>query len=135
MPLTVAVIMTAMEQYGAAAVLATQLYPKTTPPDSWALAIAHLTASAESQRKGCPRSAYLGLCEAGLVHGIPTGKYLARASRNAEYAIRAANLLRSQPALATDKDKLWRLSCKSPDKKPNGQMDVVLHLWKKGLLR
>jgi hypothetical protein len=38
-------------QYGAAAILATQLYPKAKPPDSWDLAIAQLTASTESARK------------------------------------------------------------------------------------
>ena len=56
-----------MEQYGAAAILATQLYPKVTPPDSWDLAIAKLTANTESQKKGCPRSAYLTLVYAKLV--------------------------------------------------------------------
>lgn len=28
-----------------------------------------------SQRKGCPKGVYLGLCEEGLVKGIPKGKY------------------------------------------------------------
>ena len=31
-----------------------------------------------SRKKGCPQSAFLGLCEDGYVKGIPQGRYLIR---------------------------------------------------------
>jgi hypothetical protein len=80
------------------------------------------------------RTANLRLCEAGLVRGIPSGKYLHGPSLNAEYAVRAVSVLRLRPILATSETKLWQLSCGSIDKKHNGQMDVVLNLWNKALL-
>ena len=123
-----------MAIYGDAAVAATRLYPKAPPPDLWDLVMSRLTESPSSQAKHCPRLAYLGLCEAGLVQGIPKGKYLKNPSLNAQYAVRAVTLLRSQPGLAVGQDKLWRLSCGCPGKRHNGQMDVVLGLWNRGLV-
>jgi len=38
--------------------------------------------------KGCPRGAFLELCEAGMIKGIASGKYT-RSKRNKEYAIDA----------------------------------------------
>jgi hypothetical protein len=45
-----------------------------------------------AQKKGCPRGAFLGLCEEGLVKGIPAGNYTT-SKDNKAYAVRAAELL------------------------------------------
>jgi hypothetical protein len=47
--------------------------------------------SPTSRKKDCPRGAFLGLCEEGLVKGIPAGKYTA-SKDNKAYAVRAAAL-------------------------------------------
>jgi hypothetical protein len=96
--------------------------------------MAKVTDSVESQDKGCPRGAYLGLCEAGLIKGIPAGKYSPRKGKNGQYAVRAHSLLQSRPKLADDKKTLWPMASQSEVKKENGQMDVVLALWKNDLL-
>jgi len=66
-----------MGRYGQTAVLATEFFcaEKTvSPPEAWKDAAKSVFAdSISSQVKGCPRSTYLGLCEAGLVQGVPAG--------------------------------------------------------------
>ena len=107
-----------MEQYGNAAVLATRLLLKggLSPSEAWRIAVSRVTDSPTSQDEGCPRAAYLGLCSAGLILGIPHGKYT-RLGKNAGYAIRAHSILRSDPKLANDKSMRTTKSC-SPW--PNG---------------
>jgi hypothetical protein len=129
--------MTAMGQYGDAAVLATQYYlqgKQRSPRDAWNSAIKEFSASEESRRKVCPRDAYLGLCQAGLVSGIPAGKYLPRANVNRRYAVNACEILRSDPTLLTNKKALWKGIKEPRAKKENGQLDVVVGMWSAGLL-
>lgn len=86
------------------------------------------------QEKGCPRGAYLGLCEAGLVAGIPAGKYT-RSRDNKRYALRAVELLVAEPSLAeTEPKDLWERVMDGESKAYNSQMDVVLALWHSGLI-
>jgi hypothetical protein len=89
-----------------------------------------------SQKKGCPKGAYLGLCEEGLVNGIPVGSYTTSVD-NKRYALRALSLLCSEPSLSGSAKVLWDrvLDMDGKAKAPNGQMQVVLALWQKGLLR
>jgi len=85
--------------------------------------------------KTCPMNAFLGLCEAGAITGIPAGKYDASSPNpNGGYAIEALQLLQSDPMLAADKSRLWGRLSKKPETK-NSQMDVVVSLWNEGLLR
>ena len=51
-----------------------------------------IPTSVSAQKKGCPRGAFLGLCEDGLVKGIPAGNYTV-SKDNKAYAVRAAELL------------------------------------------
>jgi hypothetical protein len=88
--------------------------------------------SPTSRKKGCPRGAFLGLCEEGMVKGIRAGKHTA-SKDNKLYAVRAAALL-----IEGDRKwsigELWRAASNAPEKAHNSQMDVVMALWKNGLI-
>jgi hypothetical protein len=92
-----------------------------------------LSLSAESRKKWCPKDAYLGLCEAGLIKGIPPGRYgAAKNSKNARYAIEAYRVLLGDPELARNKRALWaRVNGPGTE---NNQMEVVVSLWNRKLL-
>lgn len=127
-----------MGQYGRAAVSATQYFINGTVHslgEAWDLAIAQNTKSDQARRKCCPKNAYLGLCEAGLVAHIPVGRYGApKANQNGRYAIHACHMLRANPSLVNQKGILWAQMPAPHAENENGQMDVVLALWKAGLL-
>ena len=86
------------------------------------------------QKKGCPRGAFLGLCDEGLVLGVPAGSYTSSIDNKA-YALRAVDLIRSVPELAVQgRRALWnRVEAKA--RSHNSQMDVVLALHQNGLLK
>jgi hypothetical protein len=125
-----------MGKYGEAAVLATDLVTRgrcSSPVEGWTLATrAVFQGKQAAQNKGCPRCAYLGLCEEGLVRGVPVGTYT-KSRDNKRYAVEAVRLLQRQPELSRDPRELWR-SVVGGDKKENSQMDVVLALWNRGLI-
>lgn len=132
-----------MSKYGDAAVQAT-LMVKTgacrSPVEAWDAAVRRaFPASEASRKKNCPKGAYLGLCEAGLVKGVGRGGYT-RSSDNKRYAIRAVELLQRNPERAADADarsaaaRLWLEVMNGESKKSNGQMEVVLALWRADLV-
>ena len=88
--------------------------------------------SATSRKKISPRGAFLGLCEEGLVKGIPAGQYNAAKDHKA-YALQAAALL-AEGTRSWSTSALWQAVTNDPEKKHSSQMDVVLALWKNGLI-
>jgi len=88
--------------------------------------------SPAAQGKIRPRGAFLGLCEEGLVKGIPAGQYTASKDDKA-YAVRAAALL-AEGTQKWSRSTLWQAVTNDPEKVHNSQMDVVLALWKNGLI-
>ena len=125
-----------MSKYGEVACMAADDGRKGgAPEDAWRRAAKHIFPNQKSsQDKACPRCAFLGLAEEGLIVGIPRGKY-ANSADNKRYAIRAVELLREQPHLSDSPLDLWRLVVREepgPDKSHNNQMDVVVSLWKNG---
>lgn len=105
------------------------------PQDAWRRAAAvTFPGSMASQAKGCPKDAFLGLCEAGLERGIPRGDYT-RSQKNKQHALYAVRALRRTTSLAENRTRLW-LTALGPEgvKEHNGQMDVVLSLWTSGLI-
>ena len=83
-------------RYGEAALMAARgSSVSTNPVARWDSAIETLyPTSPTAQKKGGPRGAFLGLCEEGLIKGIPAGNYTA-SKDNKAYAVRAAALLMS----------------------------------------
>jgi hypothetical protein len=68
-----------MAKYGEVATRAVGLLlwePDTSPADAWESAAARVFPDSPSSReKSCPRSAFLGLCEDGIVTGVSPGAY------------------------------------------------------------
>lgn len=125
-----------MSKYGDSAIRAVEICEASQNPDpvaAWKRAVSDYALTFEGQKKGCPKSAFLGLCEEGLVKGIPKGDYT-RGRLNKEYAVQAVRLLQSDPSLANDRRGLWDKVMAGTEKKPNGQMDVVVALFEAKLL-
>jgi len=122
-------------KYGEAALIAARLetYGKSiTPAERWNQATAKLyPTSPSAQRKGGPRLAFLSLCEAGLIKGIPAGRY-APANKAKAYALRAIGLLNAGTHKTVT--TLWAEVTDGEDITHNSQMDVVLALWKNNLI-
>lgn len=122
-------------KYGEAALIAA-LRPTSTGVDlgaRWEHAMDTLyPTSPTARKKGCPRGAFLGLCEGGLVKGIPAGHYTA-SKDNKGYAVRAVALL-SEGKQKWSVSALWRAVTTDGEKSHNSQMDVVLALWKNNLI-
>jgi hypothetical protein len=128
-----------MGKYGDVALRATKLVQDGAPrsaSDAWetaARAVFHGRLAA--QKKGCPRSAYLGLCEEGLVRGVPAAPYT-KSVDNKAYAMAAVQLLVRDPGLAeAGPGVLWNRVMNGRAMRANCQMDVVLTLWVHGLVR
>ncbi len=124
-----------MSKYGDCAVRSVQFVMNgSTPGRAWERAtITEFGRGTASQKKGCPKHAFLGLCSNGEVKGIPPGNYT-KSVLNKRYAVRAAQLLRSNSTLAANKSLLWRRVICGRDKQHNNQLDVVLALWHTKLL-
>ena len=126
-----------MDWYSDAAIQAVELYahrPALQPRVAWEFATRRIFGKGtSSQVKSCPRGAFLGLCEAGLVRGIPAGRYTT-SRKNKQYAVEAVNLLLRFPHLADDPLGLWATVIRGKFKTHNSQMSVVIALWKRGFI-
>ncbi len=128
-----------LKGFGLAAVIATENIQRglRSPIKAWQEACKQVfPQSGESQKKSCPKCAFLGLCQAGHVVGVPTGRYT-RSQLNARYATEAAEIIGRSPALNLDKEALWKRVQMGGGRTPvhNGQLDVVLALHQRGYLR
>lgn len=124
--------------YGPTALHACKLCTSTAvyAEEAWPEAAAHfMPTSLSSQKKGCPKNAFLGLAAAGRIKGV---RSKGNASLNGQYACLAHDLLLQDRAWADQPPlSLWRYIMAqrgTPDKQPNSQMHVVLALWHAGLL-
>jgi hypothetical protein len=130
-------------RYGEAALMATREngtakegqngHVPIDPVARWRTAMEALyPTSPIARKKGGPRGAFLGLCEEGLVKGIPAGRYGA-SKDNKAYAVDAAALL-IEGSQTWSTSALWRAVSSDPEKPHNSQMDVVQALWKNDLI-
>lgn len=132
-----------MNQFGVAAVNAANLIqqtPQLLPEDAWDQVMAATSLSASTVCKCCPREAFIGLADSGLIYGTTPLRKVA-VGWNGIYAIVGVAILRNIQATRTrqkgDADQLWSyvmnaLSPKSVDQ--NNQMEVVLALWAANLI-
>jgi hypothetical protein len=122
-------------RYGEAALMATQQGHSgdLNPIARWESAMEKLyPTSMAARKKSCPRGAFLGLCEEGLVKGIPAGRYTA-SKDNKAYAVRAVALL-TEGTQHWSTSALWRAVTDGAEKAHNSQMDIVLALWNNDLI-
>ncbi len=121
--------------YGEVAIKAAKA--KGTPEENWLKEVKKtFINSVSSQKKSCPKSAFLGLCEKGLIKGIPEGKYT-RSIDNKAYAVKAIEILRNNTETTYTPKELWikvKIELLILKKDHNSQMDVVLALWNEGLI-
>ncbi len=127
-----------MNAYGRVAVRAVELVrdgDRGSPVEAWESAVWEVFPdSASSREKSCPRGAFLGLCEEGIVAEVPAGSYT-RSRDNKGYAVSAAAFLAREPALANASPRtLWSRVLAGHSKRHNSQMDVVLALHQRGWL-
>jgi len=121
-------------RYGEAAILAAREGASGMNPVSrWESALKKLYPTSPVARlKSSPRGAFLGLCEEGLVKGIPAGDYAASKDAKA-CAVRAVALL-AEGTQHWSRSALWQASTLDAGKQESGQIDVVLALWNNGLI-
>jgi hypothetical protein len=121
-------------RYGQAAILAAQHGPSgINPVARWESALEKLyPTSPAARRKAGPRGAFLGLCEEGLVKGIPPGDY-SSSKDNKACAVRAVALLK-EGKQHWSRSALWQAVTDGVEKTETGQIDVVLALWNNGLI-
>ncbi|WP_308992758.1 hypothetical protein QLS71_016155 [Mariniflexile litorale] len=120
----------AMNKYGTAAINAA--IEDKNPIESWKIAVKDFD-SESAKVKGCPKNTFLGLCEDGLIKGIPKGNYT-KSIKNKEYAINATKIIKNNPNKSFSPKELWE-KLDLGDKRHNAQMDVVLALWEHGLIK
>jgi hypothetical protein len=126
-----------MGKYGMAAVNAVHAYTAgkaRNAEDAWDIAVRDVFPNSQSsQVKSCPRGTFLGICESGKIVGIPGGVYT-KSLKNKLYGLMALKILCVSPGLADDESQLWERVMAGEVKAPNHQMDVVVSLWKAGLV-
>jgi hypothetical protein len=108
----------------------------STPKEAWEFAVDDSFKSESSKAKGCPKNAFLGLCEAGFVKGIPKGNYT-RSIKNKNYSLTAINILIANSKQTFTPRFLWEEVSVQLDlgkKQHSSQMDVVLALWNQNLI-
>jgi hypothetical protein len=110
-----------------------QSYPGLGPVEAWERSTMRLFGNCSSQNKGCPKGAFLGLCEEGLVKGVKRGQYT-KSQKNKEYALRAIKYLRNHFEVESiEITDAWDFVTSGSGLTHNGQMDVVFALKEKGL--
>ncbi len=126
-------------RYGEAALLAVRMptFGKMpSPAERWREAVQQMYPTTPiGQKKSGPRNAFVGLCEAGLVKGVDGGvpdPATSTAARNKAYAVQAIELLRA--GTHTTVSQLWAAVSDEEGGEHASQMDVVLALWKNGLI-
>lgn len=116
-----------MKLYAKAAIEAVEIYTseEISIENAWKKAVSHYSKSLHSINKGCPKATFLGLCEEGLITGVPKGNYT-NSKNNKEYALEAVELIRQMGFVHTE--ILWEMVTNTCGKKHNAQMDVVYAL-------
>ena len=123
-----------MGKYGQTAVLAVQLVQNgkiENLREAWKIASKQIFGEwTTSQKKECPKCAFLGICEEGKVIGILSGEYTT-SIKNKGYALKTLELIKKDRSLLNNKNKLWK---QIVDMQEEGQLDVVISLYNAGLI-
>lgn len=122
--------------YGTAAIQTVLNYDSEVDlREQWVNAISKETTSADSIDKSCPKGAFLGLCELGIVKNIPLKDYKA-GEDNKRHAIGLLALAKANPNITAAKCfKLYQKSDNGLPDHHNGQADVVISLLEAGFIK
>ncbi len=125
-----------MSKYNQAAIKAVELIHQDisySPIKAWEIATAEVFGEGTwGAKKGCPKNAFLGLCEEGYVKGVSAGIYNSRKdSKNKGYVIKAVSIIKKNPDLLNDKKELWNQVTEGNRISHNYQLDVLEALWKR----
>jgi hypothetical protein len=121
-------------KFGEAALIAARLEvpASVTAAERWDTAVRQVYPEKPYlQKKTAPRAAFLGLCEKGLVKGVPAGEG-SGSDKNRAYALAAVELLRAGTHRTVN--ALWAAVTEGDESAHNAQMDIVLALWKNGMI-
>lgn len=115
-----------MSKYGIIAVKAAEYVEQgLCPRAAWQKASCEVfEEGSAAQKKGCPKNAFIGLFD----------EKKARTNKNAQYALKAVEYRRDNSD-EIDTRTLWGIVMDGEMKVYNSQMDVVLALWNKGLIK
>lgn len=102
--------------------------------DAWGIVTREIFDTESMQNKPCPRTTFLGICESGIVIGVPAGEYNTKLTVNKQYGLKALALLRRNPQFANDHTLLWG-KIGNAGVTYNQQMDVVTALWSSQLIK
>ncbi|UFH69707.1 DUF6979 family protein [Morganella morganii] len=101
----------------------------------WEVQISSLTQSGSVINKGCPRAAFLGLCEEGVVKNIPENNYGA-GEKNKHHALKILELAQANSGItAAECFRMYQESNPDLPKTHNGQADVVISLLEANLIK
>ena len=123
------------------AVRARELASSGSSPDAaWNQALAEVYSGEQLRNQlqhTCPKWAFAGLCNHGVVRGVPAGSCPAAADRRSgRYAVDALNAVRREASLLRDKRTLKARVFGRPGtadyRKPNDEVEVLLGLWESG---
>ena len=126
-----------MGNYGRVAVTAVNLIHNNnlTPRNAWQQALQQLHIN----DKPCPKTAFLGLAEAGMIRGVRSGHYLRQSNLpNKQRAIALRNIIfRSYPPRLPIgiKRTIWLRLTGNTLSNDQGVIDVVYTLFRNNLLR
>lgn len=101
-----------------------------TPAAAWDEAAKKLSGKA---RSSYAKTTFLGLCEAGLVKGVPAGHYAERSGDMARYAARMVEMLIEDDEWEYDPQELFSQATDGKVQE-QGQVDVVFGLWNHDLI-
>ena len=111
---------------------------KVNPVDAWERCAKNEYPNKPlSEKKGCPKNAFLGLCAEGYVKGVAAGNYTSSVD-NKRYARNAIEVLVTNKNRKFNAVELWREILKKETDKTkthNSQMSVVIALWENGFIK
>jgi hypothetical protein len=81
--------------------------------------------SSSLREKGCPKDAFLAICETGKIKNVAVGNYT-KSIKNKNYALKIMELLKNNSELANNKQKLWQIVRGDSNISHNSQIDVVM---------
>lgn len=103
------------------------------PRQAWQISVEEIFKESPSAiSKNCPKSAFLVLCQEGLINGVPKGNYT-DAIETKDYILSGLELIKNDSTLANNPSKLWD-KVVNENKAHNQRMHILCDIYKKGYI-